>query len=205
MSGNGLIYIVDDDEAVRDSLDLLLSSAGFTTMTFGSAEAFLAHPREVARICVLSDIRMPGMSGMELLETLRREDVRCPVVLITGHGDVPLAVDAMKRGAHDFIEKPFDDERLISAIDAALTHAEAGGDITSVDPEAASRVAALSRRERQVMEGLIGGLSNKAIARDYGISPRTVEVYRANVMTKMKAGSLAELVQLAMRAGLRSD
>ncbi len=205
MSGRGLVYIVDDDEAVRDSLDLLLSSAGFATLSFDSAEAFLAHPREEARICVLSDIRMPGMSGIELLETLRRQGGRCPVVLITGHGDVPLAVDAMKRGAHDFIEKPFDDERLISAIDAALADSAAGGDGSSVDPEAAGRVAGLSRRERQVMDGLIGGLSNKAIARDYGISPRTVEVYRANVMTKMRAGSLAELVQLAMRAGLKAD
>jgi two-component system response regulator FixJ len=111
----------------------------------------------------------------------------------------------MKRGAHDFIEKPFDDERLISAIDAAIAKIAAGGDMSGVDPEAASRVAGLSRRERQVMDGLIGGLSNKAIARDYGISPRTVEVYRANVMTKMRAGSLAELVQLAMRAGLKAD
>ena len=205
MSDMGLIYIVDDDEAVRDSLDLLLSSAGFATRTFASAEAFLAEPREEARVCLLSDIRMPGMSGMELLDTLRRSNGRLPVVLITGHGDVPLAVEAMKRGAHDFIEKPFDDERLISAIDAALSHTAAGGDVAAIDPDAAARVAALSRRERQVMEGLIGGLSNKAIARDYGISPRTVEVYRANVMTKMRAGSLAELVQLAMRAGLKAD
>jgi two-component system response regulator FixJ len=205
MSARGLVYVVDDDEAVRDSLDMLLSSAGFATLSFDSAEAFLAHPREEARICVLSDIRMPGMSGIDLLETLRREDVHCPVVLITGHGDVPLAVDAMKRGAHDFIEKPFDDERLISAIDAAIAKIAAGGDMSGVDPEAAARVAGLSRRERQVMDGLIGGLSNKAIARDYGISPRTVEVYRANVMTKMRAGSLAELVQLAMRAGLKAD
>jgi two-component system response regulator FixJ len=174
-------------------------------MTFASAEAFLVHPREGARICVLSDIRMPGMSGIELLERLRRQDGRCPVVLITGHGDVPLAVDAMKRGAHDFIEKPFDDERLICAIDAAIAKIAAGGDAGAVDPEAAARVAALSRRERQVMDGLVGGRSNKAIARDYGISPRTVEVYRANVMTKMKAGSLAELVQLAMRGGLKAD
>src|SRR3569833_1480245 len=107
MTGKGLVYIVDDDEAVRDSLDLLLSSAGFETLSFGSAEAFLGHPREEARICELSDIRMPGMSGIELLARLRREGGRCPVVLITGHGDVPLAVAAMTRGAHDFIEKPF--------------------------------------------------------------------------------------------------
>ena len=201
----GLVYIVDDDEAVRDSLDLLLSAAGFVTLTFDSAVSFLAHPRVPARACLLSDIRMPGKSGVELLEALQRDDERFPVVLITGHGDVPLAVDAMKRGARDFIEKPFDDERLILAIEAALEPAKPNGEAATVDTEAAARVAALSRRERQVMEGLIGGLSNKAIARDYGISPRTVEVYRANVMTKMRAGSLAELVQLAMRAGLKAD
>jgi two-component system, LuxR family, response regulator FixJ len=206
MSGKGLVYIVDDDEAVRDSLDLLLSSAGFDTLTFANAEAFLAYSRGDGRACVLSDIRMPGMSGIDLLENLRRQERGCPVVLITGHGDVPLAVDAMKRGAYDFIEKPFDDERLIDSIDAALAKSmESPDGENGVDPEAASRVSALSRRERQVMEGLIGGLSNKAIARDYGISPRTVEVYRANVMTKMRAGSLAELVQLAMRAGLKAD
>ena len=205
MNGKGLVYIVDDDEAVRDSLDLLLSAAGFATLTFPSAESFLAHTREPARCCLLSDIRMPGLSGVELLETLQRQDERFPVVLITGHGDVPLAVDAMKRGARDFIEKPFDDERLISAIEAAMTPAKANGEVSSVDAEAAGRLASLSRRERQVMEGLIAGLSNKAIARDYGISPRTVEVYRANVMTKMRAGGLAELVQLALRAGLKTD
>ena len=204
MSGKGKVYVVDDDEAVRDSLEILLGAAGFDVMAFASAEAFLAEPRAPGRACLLSDIRMPGMSGVELLEKVLAQDDGCPVVLITGHGDVPLAVDAMKRGAHDFIEKPFDDERLIAAIDGAL--ARGGGRATpAVDPEAVERVASLSRRERQVMEGLIGGRSNKAIARDYGISPRTVEVYRANVMTKMRAASLAELVQIALRAGVRGD
>jgi two-component system response regulator FixJ len=199
MSGKGLVYIVDDDEAVRDSLELVVSAAGFATLAFASAEAFLAHARQHGRACLISDIRMPGMSGIELLQALRGQDDNCPVVLITGHGDVPLAVDAMKRGASDFIEKPFDDKRLIGAIAAALANGSARG---GADPDAAGRVAALSRRERQVMEGLIGGRSNKAIARDHGISPRTVEVYRANVMTKMRAASLAELVQIALRAGL---
>ncbi len=203
MSGKGLVYIVDDDAAVLDSLELLLASAGFETLAFASAEAFLRHPREPGRACLLSDIRMPGMSGIELLEAVSRQDGGCPVVLITGHGDVPLAVDAMKRGASDFIEKPFDDERLIGAISAALARGGGAPRAASADAEAAQRVAGLSRRERQVMEGLIGGLSNKAIARDYGISPRTVEVYRANVMTKMRAASLAELVQIALRAGIR--
>jgi two-component system, LuxR family, response regulator FixJ len=201
MSGKGLVYVVDDDAAVRDSLELLLNSAGFETRAFASAEAFLSHPRAPGRVCLLSDIRMAGMSGIELLETMRGRGADCPVVLITGHGDVPLAVDAMKRGASDFLEKPFDDEHLIGAISVALARG-ASGAATSADPEAAARVAELSRRERQVMEGLVKGLSNKAIARDYGISPRTVEVYRANVMKKMRAASLAELVQIALRAGV---
>ncbi len=204
MNATGLVYVVDDDEAVRDSLELLLASAGFDTLSFPTAEAFLAHERAQGRICLLSDIRMPGMSGIELLE---RVADALPVVLITGHGDVPLAVDAMKRGAADFIEKPFDDERLIGAIAGAMQRASAAAAPASlaVDPEAAARLHALSRRERQVMEGLVAGHSNKAIARDYGISPRTVEVYRANVMTKMRAESLAELVQIALRAGMRGD
>jgi two-component system, LuxR family, response regulator FixJ len=202
MSEKGLVYIVDDDDAVRDSLELLLSAAGYETLVFAAADAFLRHPREPGRGCLLSDIRMPGMSGIELLDTVRDSDAACPVVLITGHGDVPLAVEAMKCGAADFIEKPFDDKRLIAAIAAALAHAGDPRGAAAVDSEAAERLAALSRRERQVVEGLVSGRSNKAIARDYGISPRTVEVYRANVMSKMRASSLAELVQIGMRAGL---
>jgi two-component system response regulator FixJ len=201
MSHKGLVYIVDDDDAVRDSLDLLLSAAGFETMTFDSAEAFLACAPKAAGGCLVSDIRMPGMSGLELMEGLRARGAACPIVLITGHGDVPMAVEAMKRGAHDFIEKPFDDERLLAAVSSALAPRGA----MKVDPEIAGRLASLSRRERQVMEGLVGGRSNKEIARDHGISPRTVEVYRANVMSKMRAESLAELVQTALRAGVATD
>jgi len=205
MSGRGQVYIIDDDDAVRDSLDLLLSAAGFETLTFDSAEAFLASPPKAAAGCLLSDIRMPGMSGLELMETLHQRGAACPVVLITGHGDVSMAVEAMKRGAHDFIEKPFDDERLVSAVASALAGGGGSRDPAKVDPEAAERLASLSRRERQVMEGLVSGRSNKEIARDYGISPRTVEVYRANVMSKMRAASLAELVQTALRAGVAAD
>ena len=194
----GLVYIVDDDAAVRDSLELLLGSAGFETQAFDSAEAFLAAPREPGHGCLLSDIRMPGKSGVELLDFLRKQGDECPVVLITGHGDVALAVEAMKRGARDFIEKPFDDSRLIDAITGALTKP-----VAATDPEAAACLATLSGRERQVMEGLLGGRSNKEIAREYAISPRTVEVYRAHVMSKMRAGTFSELVQIAIRAGLR--
>ena len=198
----GPVYIVDDDDAVRDSLDLLLSAAGYQTHTFESADAFLADPPRAAGGCLVSDIRMPGMSGLELMETLQERGAACPVVLITGHGDVPMAVEAMKRGAHDFIEKPFDDEQLVAAVASALARGPGPREAVKVDPEAVERLASLSRRERQVMEGLVGGRSNKEIARDYGISPRTVEVYRANVMTKMRAESLAELVQTALRAGV---
>jgi two-component system response regulator FixJ len=205
MMGKGIVYIIDDDDAVRDSLDLLLSAAGFETITFESAEAFLAAPPKAAAGCLLSDIRMPGMSGLELMESLHVRGAACPVVLITGHGDVPMAVEAMKRGAHDFIEKPFDDERLVSAVSSALSGGAWPHKSTKVDAEAAECLASLSRRERQVMEGLVSGRSNKEIARDYGISPRTVEVYRANVMNKMRAASLAELVQTALRAGVATN
>ena len=202
---SGLVYIIDDDDAVRDSLDLLLSAAGFETISFDCAESFLAAPRKAAGGCLLSDIRMPGMSGLELMEAMHARGAACPVVLITGHGDVPMAVEAMKRGAHDFIEKPFDDQRLIAAVASALARGGAPREAAKVDPQAAARLASLSRRERQVMEGLLGGRSNKEIARVYAISPRTVEVYRANVMTKMRAASLAELVQMALRAGVAAN
>jgi two-component system response regulator FixJ len=205
MIGKGLVYIIDDDDAVRDSLDLLLCAAGFETVSFDSAESFLAAPRKVAAGCLLSDIRMPGMSGLELMEVLHGRGAACPVVLITGHGDVPMAVEAMKRGAHDFIEKPFDDQRLVAAVSSALARGAGPREAAKVDPKAALRLASLSRRERQVMEGLVAGRSNKEIAQDHGISPRTVEVYRAKAMTKMGAQSLAELVQTALRAGIAAN
>jgi two-component system response regulator FixJ len=148
---------------------------------------------------------MPGIDGIELLKRLRTLNSGFPIVVMTGHGDVPLAVEAMKLGAMDFLEKPFEDERLIAMIEAALRVAEPAAKSDAVAQDIAARVASLSPRERQVMDGLVAGLSNKLIAREYDISPRTIEVYRANVMTKMQAGSLSELVRLAMRAGLVKD
>jgi two-component system response regulator FixJ len=148
---------------------------------------------------------MPGIDGIELLKRLKAGPALFPVVIMTGHGDVPLAVEAMKLGAVDFLEKPFEDDRLIGMIDAALKKAESGVKSEAITLEIVSRIEALSPRERQVMGGLIAGLSNKLIAREYDISPRTIEVYRANVMTKMQAGSLSELVRLAMRAGVLKD
>jgi two-component system, LuxR family, response regulator FixJ len=201
----GKVYVIDDDEAMRHSLEFLLSSTDFEVALFESAQAFLDKLGSLDFGCVVSDIRMPGIDGMELLRRLKAGNSRFPVIIMTGHGDVPLAVEAMKLGAVDFLEKPFDDDLLIGMVDSGLKRAEPEAKNEAVTREIAERVAALSPRERQVMDGLVAGLSNKAIAREYDISPRTIEVYRANVMTKMQAGSLSELVRLAMRAGALKD
>jgi two-component system response regulator FixJ len=199
------VYVIDDDAAMRDSLNFLLDSAGFEVTVFETARQFLDALPALALGCVISDVRMSGIDGIELLKRLRTLNSGFPIVVMTGHGDVPLAVEAMKLGAMDFLEKPFEDERLIAMIEAALRVAEPAAKSDAVAQDIAARVASLSPRERQVMDGLVAGLSNKLIAREYDISPRTIEVYRANVMTKMQAGSLSELVRLAMRAGLVKD
>jgi len=205
MAHRGKVYVIDDDEAMRDSLDFLLGAADFSVRLFESALHFLDALPGVDFGCVVSDVRLPGIDGIEMLKRLKSSRSTFPVVIMTGHGDVPLAVEAMKLGAVDFLEKPFEDDRLIGMIDIALKQAESGAQTEAVTVEIAARIASLSPRERQVMEGLIAGLSNKLIAREYDISPRTIEVYRANVMTKMQAGSLSELVRLAMRAGAIKD
>jgi two-component system, LuxR family, response regulator FixJ len=199
------VYVIDDDEAMRDSLDFLLGSADFDVTIFESAHHFLDAVSSIEFGCVLSDVRMPGIDGIELLKRLKAAHSAFPVLIMTGHGDVPLAVEAMKLGAVDFVEKPFEDDRLIGMIDAALRQAESSARTEAVTLDVTARIAALSPRERQVMDGLIAGLSNKLIAREYDISPRTIEVYRANVMTKMQANSLSELVRLAIRAGALKD
>ena len=205
MSARGNVYVIDDDDAMRDSLDFMLGSAEFHVSLFESAEHFLNAASSVDFGCVVTDVRMPGIDGIELLKRLKASRSALPVVIMTGHGDVPLAVEAMKLGAVDFLEKPFEDDRLIGMIDAALRQAETSAQNEAATLDIAARVASLSPRERQVMDGLIAGLPNKLIAREYDISPRTIEVYRANVMTKMQAGSLSELVRLAMRAGVLKD
>jgi two-component system, LuxR family, response regulator FixJ len=207
MSQSGKVYVIDDDPAMRDSLDFLLGSAGFNVQLFDSAQTFLQELPEMEAGCVVTDIRMPGIDGIELLRQLHSASSvrKLPVIIMTGHGDVPLAVEAMKLGALDFLEKPFEDERLVRMIETALSQTDSGSKNEAATAEIASRVASLTPRERQVMQGLVAGQSNKVIARDYEISPRTVEVYRANVMTKMQAENLSELVRFAIRVGILKD
>ena len=205
MPDKGKVYVIDDDEAMRDSLQFLLESAGFTVRLFETAVNFLEALPGLEFGCVVSDVRMPGVDGIELLKRMKSSHNHFPVVIMTGHGDVPLAVEAMKLGAVDFLEKPFEDDRLIGMIEIAIRQAAPAAKSEALAQDIAARVATLSPRERQVMDGLIAGLTNKLIARDYDISPRTIEVYRANVMTKMQANSISELVRLAMRAGLLND
>ena len=195
------VHVIDDDDAVRDSLAFLLETADLSVRTYASAMEFLEAVPTMPHGCIVTDVRMPEMSGVELARRLKDLGVPDPVIVITGHADVPLAVEAMKAGVTDFIEKPFDDEVILAAIRAAL---ERGGkDIEGAAERAriAERIAALSGREREVLDGLVAGHANKVIAYDLGISARTVEVYRANVMTKMGASSLSELVRMALMVG----
>lgn len=205
MTTKGMIYVIDDDDAMRDSLNFLLDSSGYSVALFDDAQRFLEALPGLAFGCIVSDVRMPGIDGIELLKRMKALHSPFPILIMTGHGDVPLAVEAMKLGAVDFLEKPFEDDRLIAMIETAIRQAEPAAKSEAVAQDLAARVASLSPRERQVMEGLVAGLSNKLIAREYDISPRTIEVYRANVMTKMQASSLSELVRLAMRAGMLND
>ena len=202
MSDKTVIHIVDDDAAMRDSLAFLLDVNGFAPKTYESANAFFSEAATDALNCVISDIRMPGMNGIELVRQLKSKGTSCPVILVTGHGDVALAVEAMKAGAVDFIEKPFDDAALLEAIRAALeAHSSAQGN-NSVKKEAEARLGELSPRERDVLQGLVAGKINKVIAHELSISPRTVEVYRANLMAKTGARSMSELMRIALAAGL---
>lgn len=202
MPASTVVQVIDDDPAMRDSLDFLLGSAGFAVELFDSAEAFLAAPASHSAGCVLTDVRMGGLDGLELLSRLREAGRDIPVIVMTGHGDVPLAVKAMKLGATDFVEKPIDGDSLIAAVQAALATGSGATAAPAPSPEFASRLASLSHREQQVLQGLIDGRTNKEIARTFDLSPRTVEVYRAKLMTKMQAGNISELVRFAIKAGL---
>ena len=198
MPDDRIVHVIDDDEAVRDSLDFMLDAAGHRVRTWDSALAFLAALDRIEHGCIVTDVRMPDMTGLELVQKLKAAAVRDPVIVITGHADVPLAVEAMKAGVVDFIEKPFENQRLLGAIAAAM--ARAPGREDEERRQIVERLDSLSQRERQVLDGLVAGHANKAIAYDLGISPRTVEVYRANVMTKMQVRSLSELVRAAIAA-----
>jgi two-component system response regulator FixJ len=193
-----VVHVIDDDVEVRQSLAFLLSTAGFAVRVHESALAFLKVLPDVTDGCVVTDIRMPGMNGLELQQHLREHECRLPMIIMTGHGDVALAVEAMRAGAIDFIEKPFDDEVLLSAVRSALVRHAVDAERQARMAVARERLGNLSERERQVLDRLIAGKANKVIAYELGISPRTVEVYRANVMTKMQADSLSELVRIAL-------
>ncbi|HEY9218353.1 MAG TPA: response regulator FixJ [Phenylobacterium sp.] len=196
-----VVHVIDDDEAMRQSLSFLLDSAGLVARTYESATAFLAAGELTPPGCIVTDVRMPEMSGLELVRKLKERGDVLPIVMITGHGDVPLAVEAMKAGVMDFLEKPFDDDALLSSIHRAL---ETG----APNPENGERarfravLEQLSPRERDVLAGVVAGKANKVIAFELGISPRTVEVYRANVMTKTRAGSLSELIRMTIVADI---
>jgi two-component system, LuxR family, response regulator FixJ len=195
-----VVHIVDDDDAVRQSLAFLLSTAGVAVRVYDSAADFLAGLGEAQVGCLITDVRMPEVTGIQLLHALKERAIRIPAIVITGHGDIPLAVEAMKAGAFDFIEKPFEEEAILRAVRGAQERAQAQSAKTEDTSAVARRLATLSEREKQVLEGLISGAQNKIIAHELGISPRTVEVYRANLMAKMQAKSLSELIRMTLFA-----
>jgi two-component system, LuxR family, response regulator FixJ len=200
MSDSFVVHIVDDDEAVRQSLAFLLSTAGVAVRVYDSATSFLDALPSLQAGCLITDVRMPDMTGIDLLHRLKAKSIDLPVIVITGHGDIPLAVEAMKSGAVDFIEKPFAEDAILKAVHAAQRVVTQHGKRSEEETAVMARLKSLSERERQVLDGLVAGNANKTIANDLGISPRTVEVYRANVMTKMQAKSLSELIRMTLIA-----
>lgn len=205
MPSEPVIYVIDDDEAVRQSLEFLLKTAGITVRGFESAKAFMEILPEIEQGCIVTDVRMPEITGIDLLRHVKERKPDLPVIMITGHGDISLAVEAMKIGAVDFLEKPFEDDQLIAAVRSALNR---DADVSKRKAELGDiqdKLAALSNREQQVLDGLVAGNANKTIAFDLGISPRTVEIYRANLMTKMAANSLSDLVRMAMLADILGE
>jgi two-component system, LuxR family, response regulator FixJ len=197
-----VVHVIDDDEALRESLAFLLRAAQLEVKSYASARAFLDELPDESLGCVITDVRMPDISGIDLLRRLKDLKIGVPVIVVTGHGDVALAVEAMKIGAADFFEKPFDDDLLLASVRSALREQEGQKKRYAERAEIESRIAALSPRERDVLRGLIEGRANKQIAFDLGISPRTVEIYRANLMNKMQADSLSDLVRMALVAGM---
>jgi two-component system response regulator FixJ len=199
MSGPRIVHVVDDDPAVRDSLRLLLKTERLSVLAHASARDFLAVVAPDETGCVITDVRMPEKSGFELLADMRALRIGLPVIVITAYADVPLAVRAMKAGAIDLLEKPFDDEALLKAIRQALNR-ELGAGLEAEAAAARERITRLTGREKEVLSGILGGRSNKLIAHDLGTSVRTVEAHRAHLMAKMRAGNLSELVRLSLLA-----
>ncbi len=202
MQPEPIVYVIDDDDAVRQSLEFLLKTAGIDARGFDSAKLFLDMLPQIKSGCVITDVRMPDITGIDLLRRMKERKIDIPVIVITGHGDIALAVEAMKIGAADFLEKPFDDELLLASVRAALNIEASAAKHKAELADIHDKLAALSNRERQVLDGLVAGKANKVIAFDLDISPRTVEIYRANLMTKMAANSLSDLVRMAMTAGI---
>ena len=199
---DAIVYVIDDDESARSSLEFLLDVAGIRVRSFPSGDAFLESSPPLSGACVITDIRMPGVGGLELTQCVKQKNPSVPVIVITGHADVPLAIEAMKAGASDFIEKPFDDDTILPAIRRAVAQRTQVDALAEERREIEARLSSLSRREREVVDGLADGKAYKIIGFDLGISPRTVEVYRANAMMKLQAKSLSDLVRMVTIAKL---
>lgn len=197
MSDAPVVHVVDDDESARESLAFLLESADFEVVTYASAPAFLEALPTATPGVIITDVRMPEMSGQELVARLAALKVKMPIVMITGHGDIPMAVEAMRSGVIDFLEKPFSESRMLDTLQRAFKSTEAAP-VSTDDAAVIKRIDSLSERERQVLDGVVAGHANKVIARELGISPRTVEIYRAKLMTKMQADNLAALVRMTL-------
>jgi len=197
MTSGPVVYVIDDDDAVRESLSFLLETADYTVHAYGSATGFLANLGTAQSGCIVTDVRMPGMTGLELVRALNERQCAMPVIVITGHGDVPLAVEAIREGVVDFIEKPFSNDTILAALHSAFERSHNQSAQNGERNEILNRLASLSTRERQVLEGIVAGGANKAVALNLGISPKTVEVYRAKLMAKMQAASLSDLVRAA--------
>ncbi|SFK04224.1 response regulator transcription factor [Caulobacter sp. UNC279MFTsu5.1] len=205
MSARRMIHIVDDEEAIRRSAGFMLKTSGYAVSTYASGDAFLQAAKDAEPGCVLLDVRMPGMDGLEVQKIMAERGIAMPVVVLTGHGDVTVAVRAMKGGAVDFIEKPFEKAVLLTAIVAAFERLDDVEARAARASDAAVAIAALTSREQDVLKGMAQGLPNKTIAFDLGISPRTVEVHRANVMAKLQVKSLSEALRIAFAAGLQDE
>jgi two-component system response regulator FixJ len=205
MADKRLIHLIDDEESIRRSAGFMLKTSGFLVQTYANGVEFLRDARNAAPGCILLDVRMPQMDGLEVQERMHEAGVTLPVIILTGHGDIGIAVRAMKAGAVEFIEKPFEKAALLAAIEAAFARLEHRDDVEQVEREADVRLAVLTPREREVLDGLARGLPNKTIAYDLGISARTVEVHRANLMTKLDVRSFSDALRVAFAAGLGRD